>query len=87
MDFYLTWNAYQSFLGDVGANHWAGLDPIHALTKDGKSALYVKLKLHNGETRYSQYEHFKVDDEDNLYKLEVSGYRGTAGNPAFPLYP
>ncbi|XP_062593604.1 ficolin-1-like, partial [Saccostrea cucullata] len=55
-------------------------DAIHILTKDKNQELRVDLQSYNGEQAYAMYSTFYIRDEDNKYRLTVSGYNGTAGN-------
>ena len=52
---------------------------IHLLTKDKNQLLRVELERFNGEKGYAEYSTFIVSDEQNKYKLTVSGYNGTIG--------
>ena len=47
--------------------------------------LRVDLGDHDDSTRYAEYSSFNILDEDNNYKLEVSGYSGDAGGCQFRL--
>lgn len=61
---------------------WLGNDNINLLTVNRSISLRVELESwRNPHTKvYATYQHFSVGDEKSNYKLEVSGYGGTAGN-------
>jgi hypothetical protein len=39
----------------------------------------VNLLSFDGDTAYAEYSTFRIEDEDRKYKLNVSGFAGTAG--------
>ncbi|XP_062614822.1 ficolin-1-like [Saccostrea cucullata] len=80
VDFYRTWIEYKNGFGNASKNYWIGNDAIHALTKNGNQTLRIELQRFNGEKAFAQYSTFSLGSEDTFYKLNVSGYSGTAGN-------
>eukprot|EP00112_Aurelia_sp_Birch-Aquarium-sp1_P008153 Seg1894.9 transcript_id=Seg1894.9/GoldUCD/mRNA.D3Y31 product=Tenascin-R protein_id=Seg1894.9/GoldUCD/D3Y31 len=69
-DFYRGWNEYKRGFGSVTGNFWLGNDLIHKLSAKGE----------NTKQAFAKYSHFKVGNEANNYKLEVSGYSGNSGD-------
>ena len=61
---------------------WLGNDNINLITVNRSISLRVELESwRNPHTKvYATYQHFSVGDEKSNYKLEASGYGGTAGN-------
>ena len=57
-----------------------GLEAIHQLTKMGRYKLRVELSDWNDTNAYAEYSEFVVGKEQDGYRLDVSGYSGTAGN-------
>ncbi len=57
-----------------------GLDTIHQLTSSRNYTLRIELTDWEGESRYAEYTHFMVGDEQSGYQLDISGYSGTAGD-------
>lgn len=84
LDFHRMWKEYKRGFGKVGktSDFWLGNDNIHRLTVNRAMSLRVELESWSDpHTKfYATYEHFNVGDEKSNYKLEVSGYSGTAGN-------
>lgn len=84
LDFHRMWEEYKRGFGKVRktSDFWLGNDNIHLLTVNRSISLRVELESwRNPHTKfYATYQHFSVGDEKSNYKLEVSGYGGTAGN-------
>ena len=74
------WESYKNGFGDLGGEHWLGLEKIHSLTTRKQYKLRVDLQDWDLKWRYAEYDHFYVDSEDKGYKLHVSGYHGNAGD-------
>ncbi|XP_062575730.1 ficolin-1-like [Saccostrea cucullata] len=79
-DFYRTWSEYKQGFGDPSKNYWIGNDAIYELTKNKDQELRVDLQRFNGDKAYAQCSTFYIADEDTKYKLNVSGFSGTAGD-------
>ncbi|KAM4834143.1 fibrinogen alpha chain [Thomomys bottae] len=82
LNFNRTWQDYKRGFGspnDKGQGEfWLGNDFLHALTRGG-AVLRVELEDWAGEQAYAEY-HFRVGSEAESYALQVSSYRGTAGD-------
>jgi len=51
------------------------------LTSDGRQELRIDMEEWLGETAYAKYNNFKVESEQEKYKLSSIGtYSGTAGD-------
>ena len=48
--------------------------------KQGSSSLRVEIRDFNGNSFYTQYPIFSIGDDSTKYRLNVSGYSGTAGD-------
>ena len=65
----------------MAGEFWLGLDQIHRLTAGhAVSELRVDMEDFESEKRYAQYSSFRVANAYSKYKLDVSGYAGTAGD-------
>ena len=53
---------------------------LSQLTGSHSYKLRVILTDTEGQSKYADYSHFKVDGLDFKYSLDISGYSGTAGN-------
>ena len=57
-----------------------GNDNLHLLTSDTRQQLRVDLADFEGNTRYAEYDNFRVDSAEEKYRLVSLGtYSGTAG--------
>ena len=74
-NFERNWTAYKQGFGNLSSNFWLGLDTIHNLTKKG-AMFRVDLIRTNGKRESAKYNHFKVADESDGYRLDVSGFSG-----------
>ena len=50
------------------------------MTGSDSYKLRVILTDTEGQSKYADYSHFKVDGPDSKYSLDIRGYNGTAGN-------
>ena len=78
-DFNRDWSAYKQGFGNLSNNFWLGLDAIHNLTKEG-AVLSIDMTSLDGNNEFARYGRFKIGDESTDYKLEISGYSGSAGD-------
>ncbi|XP_060600370.1 fibrinogen-like protein 1 [Ruditapes philippinarum] len=79
-DFYRNWTEYKNGFGDLNGEFWLGNDHLSLLTSDGEHELRIEIEDFEGNSAYAKYSKFKIYPEENNYKLEVSGYSGTAGD-------
>ena len=80
VDFFLNWASYKRGFGTLMGEFWLGNDNIHRLTASGNTVLRVELEDWSNNTAYAEYGVFKVDNENNKYRLIVGFYTGTAGD-------
>ncbi|XP_060604596.1 techylectin-5B-like [Ruditapes philippinarum] len=79
-DFYRTWAEYKNGFGDLNGEFWLGNEHLSLLTSDGEHELRIEIEDFEGNSAYAKYSKFKIYPEEDNYKLEVSGYSGTAGD-------
>ena len=79
-DFYRNWVSYTNGFGNLSNEFWLGLEFIHRLTNGTDSELRIDLEDWSGDERYAQYSSFRVRDASTKYRLQVSGYTGTAND-------
>ncbi|XP_060558351.1 ficolin-2-like [Ruditapes philippinarum] len=79
-DFYRNWADYKNGFGDLNGEFWIGNEHLSLLTSDGGHELRIDMEDFEGNSAYAKYSKFKVYQEEDNYKLEVSGYSGTAGD-------
>nr|XP_053639669.1 techylectin-5A-like [Cherax quadricarinatus] len=79
-DFYRTWMEYALGFGNLSGEFWLGLEHIHALTDQTLNQIRFELTDFDNSTRWAQYQFFYVHDRSSLFKVEVNGYTGDAGD-------
>ncbi|XP_066918087.1 ficolin-1-like [Clytia hemisphaerica] len=69
------WVAYKHGFGTFNGNFWLGNDRIHNLTTSNiQNELLFDLTTLDDSKFYPAYDNFKVDGENERYKLTVGGY-------------
>ncbi|XP_076060910.1 uncharacterized protein LOC143036884 [Oratosquilla oratoria] len=74
------WENYKHGFGTPDREFWLGNENIFMLTNTDNYMLRVELEDFDGNTRYAEYSTFKLHSEQDMYKLEIGGYSGTAGD-------
>ena len=63
-------------------------DNLHLLTSDKRQRLRVDLADFEGNTRYAEYDNFRVESAEAKYRLVYLGsYGGTAGQYEVKTWP
>ncbi|XP_074977448.1 angiopoietin-2 isoform X2 [Caretta caretta] len=79
VDFHRTWKEYKHGFGSPSGEYWLGNDFIHRLTAQGSYSLRIQLRDWDSNEAYSLYGYFHLGSEEQLYRLHVRDYSGTAG--------
>ncbi|XP_074030610.1 microfibril-associated glycoprotein 4 [Leptinotarsa decemlineata] len=80
-DFDLGWRDYKFGFGTLLGEFWIGLENIHALTGSETNELVIEITGKDGKNVYANYKTFKIDGEDNGYRLsELKHFIGSAGD-------
>ncbi|KAG8524160.1 Angiopoietin-4, partial [Galemys pyrenaicus] len=79
VNFQRNWKDYKQGFGDPAGEHWLGNEVVHQLTSSAAYSLRVELQDWEGNEAYAQYERFQLGSEEQLYRLSLSGYSGSAG--------
>ncbi|GFQ68912.1 techylectin-5A [Trichonephila clavata] len=74
------WESYKDGFGTLNEEFWLGNNNIHALTNQGHYTVRFDLQQKNKGRAYALYDKFWIDNEDQKYKLHISGYSGDAGD-------
>lgn len=74
------WQSYKHGFGDLQGNHWLGNEYMHLLTNQNAFSVRFVITDSQGQTKYAEYQSFKVDDEDSGYALRLGNYTGDAGD-------
>ena len=80
VDFNQNWTTCEYPFGNLTGEHWLGLINMHRLTTSAPQELRVDLEDFQMNTRYARYTTFTVGNATTDYRLQVSGYSGTAGD-------
>nr|XP_012645019.1 angiopoietin-related protein 5-like [Microcebus murinus] len=82
VDFERCWQEYKEGFGDLGGDHWLGLQHISDLTSQPglRTELSVDLQDVDNLTLWAHYDNFHVDNEDQFYRLTLGLYSGNAGD-------
>ena len=92
VDFNRNWNNYTQGFGDLESNFWLGLDKIHLLCNEGQQCefrvdLYYdgpfssnQVHQNSNHTYFATYDTFSISGSEDFYRLNISGYQGTAGD-------
>ncbi|CAH1802188.1 unnamed protein product [Owenia fusiformis] len=80
VDFNLDWTAYKLGFGNIMKEHFIGMDNIVAVLQQKRYKARFDLTTWENETRYAEYRTFDINDEKDKYRLNIDGYRGTAGD-------
>ena len=58
-------------------NFWLGNEQLHLLTSNRKFTVMFELKTHGDDTTYyAKYSTFKIANEDEKYRITISGFSG-----------
>ncbi|XP_034017662.1 fibrinogen-like protein 1 isoform X2 [Thalassophryne amazonica] len=77
VNFDRSWRDYRDGFGDLHSEFWLGNDHIHDLSTQGNYSLRIDLHDWSKKHKHALYHSFRVEDEDHLYHLHVSGFSGT----------
>ncbi|XP_076088590.1 microfibril-associated glycoprotein 4-like isoform X1 [Mytilus galloprovincialis] len=80
VDFYRFWDDYKTGFGNIAGEHWLGNDNLHFILRQRSYQVRLDLEDFAGNTSYAVYSTLYVGDESTNYKLNLTGYYGTAGN-------
>ncbi|XP_069024728.1 fibrinogen C domain-containing protein 1-like [Embiotoca jacksoni] len=71
------WSQYRDGFGEPRGEHWLGNQQLHLLSNQGHYSLRIDLQDWSHVHRHALYHTFRVEDEENRYRLHVSGFSGT----------
>ena len=82
LDFNKSWYDYKIGFGTPSDDYWVGLQNIHIWTNSRHYELRIELTSFGDEntSAFAHYKEFYLENEDNNYRIHVSGYKGTAGD-------
>ena len=78
-NFNRSWHEYSNGFGSLKGDFWLGLETISRLTLQKPYELIIELVDWSGNYFYAHYENFQISDEQDFYRLSLSGfYNGNA---------
>ncbi|XP_077510940.1 techylectin-5A-like [Amblyomma americanum] len=78
--FYRNWTEYAKGFGDPANEYWIGNEALHALTSDGdEMTLRVVLSNSTEDSQSVDYESVRIENEENLFKLQLGKLLGPDG--------
>ena len=77
IEFNRTWEQYKQGFGDAAGNLWLGNERLHQMTNNGTS-YHLRIDMWNFDNKHSfaHYDHFRVGQESDFYRLRISGFKG-----------
>ncbi|XP_017268213.1 angiopoietin-2a [Kryptolebias marmoratus] len=79
VDFHRTWQEYKKGFGEPSGEFWLGNEFVSRLTNQKTYKLRIQLSDWEGNSAFSQYDQFSLDNEAQNYRIHLKGYSGTAG--------
>ncbi|XP_055670702.1 angiopoietin-4 [Falco peregrinus] len=79
LSFQRSWKEYKQGFGDAAGEYWMGNEAVHLLTSQAPYALRIELQDWEGGQVYAHYGKFQLGSEQQLYRLSLQDYSGTAG--------
>ncbi|XP_034401403.1 fibrinogen C domain-containing protein 1-like [Cyclopterus lumpus] len=71
------WSEYRDGFGEPREEHWLGNQQLHLLSNQGHYSLRINLHDWSHAHRHALYHSFRIENEENQYRLHVSGFSGT----------
>ncbi|KAM9339734.1 angiopoietin-2-like [Symphorus nematophorus] len=71
------WSEYRGGFGEPRGEHWLGNQQLHLLSNHGHHSLRIDLQDWSHAHRHALYHTFRIENEENQFRLHVSGFSGT----------
>ncbi|XP_075941747.1 uncharacterized protein LOC142944384 [Anarhichas minor] len=71
------WSEYREGFGEPREEHWLGNQQLHLLSNQGHYSLRIELHDWSHAHKHALYHSFRIENEENRYRLHVSGFSGT----------
>ncbi|XP_069602470.1 tenascin-X isoform X1 [Ranitomeya imitator] len=78
-NFYREWDDYKNGFGNLTSEFWLGNIALHQISSSGSYELRVDLRA-GEEVAFAVYDDFRVEDENENFRLRLGQYRGDAGD-------
>ncbi|XP_007910281.1 angiopoietin-related protein 2 [Callorhinchus milii] len=80
VNFFRNWETYKQGFGNIDGEYWLGLENIYWLTSQGNYKLLITMEDWQGRKVFAEYASFRLEPENDYYKLRVGRYHGNAGD-------
>lgn len=70
----------QQGFGNLDGEYWLGLENLYWLTSQVTYKLRVSLEDWQGRQMYAEYDSFRVEPENDWFRLRLGSYQGNAGD-------
>ncbi|KAJ8033611.1 Ficolin-1 [Holothuria leucospilota] len=85
--FFLDWNSYKAGFGSPRHEMWLGNDKLYYMTNQKNYQLRIDLVSFPGLPFYAKYNHFRINNEDDDYRLvDLGSYTGNTGYDAMDFH-
>ncbi|XP_073497972.1 tenascin-X isoform X2 [Phyllobates terribilis] len=78
-NFYREWEDYKNGFGNLTSEFWLGNIALHQISSSGSYELRVDLRA-GEEVAFAVYDDFRVEAENENFRLRLGQYRGDAGD-------
>ena len=78
VDFYRDYQSYADGFGASDSEFWLGNENLHHITSRRSYELWIDLDDFGSQRVFARYEEFAVESECDGYRIQVSGFSGTA---------
>ncbi|KAG8436826.1 hypothetical protein GDO86_007782 [Hymenochirus boettgeri] len=80
INFFRNWETYKKGFGNIDAEYWLGLENIYQLTNQDNYRLLIELEDWSSKKVYAEYSSFRLEPENDFYRLRLGTYQGNAGD-------
>jgi len=79
-NFNRNWSEYKNGFGDLDREFWLGNENLHFMTNAQDVTLLVQLRDFLGNYAFAFYNVFRVNSEEDFYRLSIGEYNGNASD-------
>ncbi|XP_029474458.1 angiopoietin-related protein 1 [Rhinatrema bivittatum] len=80
INFFRNWENYKKGFGNIDGEYWLGLENVYLLTNQDNYRLLIELEDWSNKKVYAEYSSFRLEPENEFYKLRLGTYQGNAGD-------
>ncbi|XP_030062303.1 angiopoietin-related protein 1 isoform X2 [Microcaecilia unicolor] len=80
INFFRNWENYKKGFGNIDGEYWLGLENIYMLTNQDNYRLLIELEDWSNKKVYAEYSSFRLEPENEFYKLRLGTYQGNSGD-------